>query len=290
VATKAFSEKQLTREVLGRIRKTKDRRLKQVMTSFIQHLHSFVREVKPTPEEWMAGIQFLTETGHWCTGKRQEYILMSDTLGVSMLVDALNYAAGKGATQSTVLGPFHREQAPEYSLGDNVAKNAKDGDPCLVTGSVRDSKGKPVPGAKLDIWQAGADGFYDSQKGDAMNLRGVFRADAQGRFHFRCVTPKHYPVPHDGPVGRMLTATGRHPMRPPHLHFWITAPGYKPLITHLFVKGGKYLDSDAVFGVKPELVVDFRKGKDGLTRVHYEFVLMSAARGRPKSRAGRKRT
>ena len=138
--------------------------------------------------------------------------------------------------------------------------------------------------------QAGADGFYDSQKGDAMNLRGVFRTDAKGGFHFRCVKPTHYPVPHDGPVGRMLTATGRHPMRPPHLHFWITAPGYKPLITHLFVKGGKYLDSDAVFGVKPELIVDFRKGKDGLTRVHYDFVLMPAARGRPKSRGGRRRT
>ncbi len=291
MATKAFSEKQLTREVLGRIRKTKDRRLKQVMTSFIQHLHSFVREVKPTPEEWMAGIQFLTETGHWCTGKRQEYILMSDTLGVSMLVDALNYAAGKGATQSTVLGPFHREQAPEYPLGADVAKNgAADGEPCEVTGTVRDTRGKPVAGAKLDIWEGNAEGLYDSQKGDEMNLRGVFRTDAQGKFHFRCVTPTAYPVPHDGPVGRMLTATGRHPMRPPHLHFWITAPGYKPLITHLFVKGGKYLDSDAVFGVKPELVVDFRKGKDGLTRAHYDFVLMSAARGRPKSRAGRKRT
>ncbi len=282
-----FSEKKLTAEVLYRIRKTRNPRLKQVMTSFIKHLHAFVREVKPTPEEWMRGIQFLTETGHWSTGKRQEFILMSDTLGVSMLVDALNYKAGAGATQSTVLGPFHREQAPEFPLGANVSKHATDGEPCLVSGTVRDAKGKPVAGAKLDIWQGGADGLYDSQKGDEMNLRGVFRADTQGRFHFRCITPNFYPVPNDGPVGQMLTATGRHPMRPPHLHFWITASGYKPLITHLFVKGGKYLDSDAVFGVKPELIVDFKKGKGGVAAVSYDFVLMPARKRAGKESAAK---
>lgn len=271
---KTFSEKKLTGEVLNRIRKTPNPRLKQVMASFIKHLHAFVREVKPTQEEWLRGIRFLSETGQWCNDKRQEYILMSDTLGVSMLVDALNYKARGGATQSTVLGPFHRAHAPEYPLGANIAKHPADGEPCRVAGTVRDTAGRPVAGARLDIWEGGADGLYDSQKGDAMNLRGVFRTDGEGRFHFRCVTPTFYPVPHDGPVGRMLTATGRHPMRPPHLHFWITAPGYKPLITHLFVKGGKYLDSDAVFGVKPELVVDFRKGEDGLTYANYDFVLI----------------
>ena len=278
MAIKRFSEKKLTAEVIKRMRKTKDRRLKQVMASFVKHMHAFVRDVKPTPEEWFAGVQFLTETGHWSTGKRQEFILMSDTLGVSMLVDALNYKAGEGATQSTVLGPFHREQAPQYQLGDSISKNASDGEPCIVSGTVKDSKGKPVANAKLDIWEGGADGLYDSQKGDEMNLRGVFHTDANGKFHFRCVTPSFYPVPNDGPVGKMLTATGRHPMRPPHLHFWITAKGYKPLITHLFVKGGKYLDSDAVFGVKPELIIDFRKGKDGVARASYDFVLMKAAR------------
>lgn len=276
MAIQRFSEKKLTAEVIRRMRKTKNRRLKQVMTSFVKHMHAFVRDVKPTPEEWMKGIQFLTETGHWSTGKRQEFILMSDTLGVSMLVDAINYKAGAGATQSTVLGPFHREQAPEYKLGDSISRHPGDGEPCLVSGTVKDAKGRPVAGAKLDIWEGGADGLYDSQKGDEMNLRGVFHADAQGRFHFRCVTPSFYPVPNDGPVGRMLVATGRHPMRPPHLHFWITARGYKPLITHLFVKGGKYLDSDAVFGVKPELIVDFKRGKDGLATAHYDFVLMKA--------------
>ena len=269
-----FSEKKLTAEVRYRIRKTKNPRLKEVMTGFIRHLHAFVREAKPTQGEWMSAIQFLTDTGHWCNDRRQEYILMSDTLGVSMLVDALNYKASGGATQSTVLGPFHREKAPEFALGANISRNAADGEPCVVSGTVRDAKGRPVAGARLDVWEGGADGLYDSQKGDEMNLRGVFRADRQGRFHFRCVTPSFYPVPNDGPVGRMLVATGRHPMRPPHLHFWITAKGYRPLITHLFVKGGKYLDSDAVFGVKPELIVDFRKGRGGVAAVHYDFVLM----------------
>ncbi|MCC6210924.1 MAG: hydroxyquinol 1,2-dioxygenase [Burkholderiales bacterium] len=249
MAIRRFSEKNLAREVLHRIRGTRNPRLKQVMASFIRHMHDFVREVKPTEEEWFRGIRFLTDTGHWCSGERQEFILMSDTLGVSMLVDAINHRSGGGATESTVLGPFHRRKAPLYPLGASISKHRGDGVPCRVTGTVRDRSGRPVAGAELDVWQAGADGFYDSQKGKAMNLRGIFRTDANGLFHFRCVRPEFYPVPHDGPVGRMLTATGRHPMRPPHLHFWITARGYKPLITHLFVKGGRYLDSDAVFGV-----------------------------------------
>lgn len=274
MAIQRFSEERLTAEVIKRMRGTRNKRLKQVMTSFVKHLHAFVRDVKPTEEEWFKGIRFLTETGHWSTGERQEFILMSDTLGVSMLVDAINYKAGAGCTESTVLGPFHRKKAPRYPLGANISKGRKDGVPCLVTGTVKDLKGRPVAGAELDVWQAGADGFYDSQKGKAMNLRGIFRADSKGRFHFRCVRPEFYPLPHDGPVGRMLRATGRHPMRPPHLHFWITAKGYKPLITHLFVKGGKYLDSDVVFGVKPDLIIDFKRGRDGVATAHYDFVLM----------------
>ena len=278
---KFLGEKRLTGEVLRRMRRTKNPRLKQVMRSLVKHLHAFVREVKPTPQEWMTGIQFLSETGRWSTPKRQEYILLSDTLGVSMLVDALNYRTAKGATQSTILGPFHREQAPEYPLGGNVSRNGTaDGEPCEVSGTVRATTGKPVARAKLDIWEGGADGLYDSQRGDEMNLRGVFRTDGEGRFHFRCVTPTFYPVPHDGPVGKLLTATGRHPMRPPHLHFWITASGYEPLVTHLFARGGKYLDSDAVFGVKPELITDFKKGEDGLTHASFDFVLMPEKRKR----------
>ncbi len=273
MAIRRFSEKKLTGEVLKRIRGTKNPRLKQVMASFIRHMHAFVRDVKPTQEEWFEGIKFLTETGRL---ERQEFVLMSDTLGVSMLVDALNYKANAGSTESTVLGPFHRQKAPRYALGANISKNRGDGIPCRITGTIRNLKGRPIAGAELDVWEAGADGFYDMQKGKAMNLRGIFKADAKGHFHFRCVRPEFYPVPHDGPVGKMLRATGRHPMRPPHLHFWITAKGYKPLITHLFVKGGRYLDSDAVFGVKPELIIDFKKGKDGAATAHYDFVLMKA--------------
>jgi hydroxyquinol 1,2-dioxygenase len=156
MAVQRFSEKKLTAEVIKRMRRTKDKRLKQVMESFVKHMHAFVRDVKPTQEEWFKGIQFLTETGHWSTGKRQEFILMSDTLGVSMLVDALNYKAGKGATQSTVLGPFHREQAPQFAHGDSISKNAADGEPCLVSGTVKDAGGRPVAGAKLDVWEGGA--------------------------------------------------------------------------------------------------------------------------------------
>ena len=287
MAVRKFDETRLTAEVLRRIRKTRNPRLKRVMTGFIRHLHAFVREVKPSHAEWLKGIQFLTETGQWCSDKRQEYILLSDTLGVSMLVDALNFGASRGATPSTVLGPFHRENAPQYALGESIARHAGDGVPCIVSGTVRDRAGRPIAGAKLDVWEAGADGFYDSQKGEAMNLRGVFRTGRDGAFHFRCAKPESYPVPHDGPVGRMLTATGRHPMRPAHLHFWISAPGFKPLITHLFVAGGKYLDSDAVFGVKPELVVPFRQGRDGAATVRYDFVLVRERAPRTKKKARR---
>ena len=271
-----FTEKNLTAEVLKRVGKAPDKRTRQIMQSLVKHLHAFVREVRPTQEEWFQGIQFLTRTGHMCDDKRQEFILMSDTLGVSMLVDFINYGKVGNATESTVLGPFFVEGAPEMPLGASIARPGTPGEPCAVSGTVKDLKGKPIAGATLDIWEGGADGLYDVQKPDGTNLRARFRSDAQGRFHFKCITPVSYPVPHDGPVGKMLVATGRHPMRPPHLHFWITASGYKPLITHLFVKGGRYLDSDAVFGVKPELIVDFRKGKDGITRASYDFVLMKA--------------
>jgi hydroxyquinol 1,2-dioxygenase len=277
MAIRNFNEETLTAEVLRRIEDTQNPRLKQVMTSLIKHLHSFVREVRPTQDEWMTGIQFLTDTGHWSDDKRQEFILMSDTLGVSMLVDFLNYEAQKGMTESTVQGPFHRPNAPEYPLGAMVAKDPPDGEPCVVRGTIKGADGKPVAGAVLDIWETGEHG-YDVQKGDAMDLRGVFRTDAEGKFWFRCVKPVSYPVPDDGPVGRMLKQTGRHPMRPAHLHFMITAPGYDRLVTHLFVKGDEYLDSDAVFGVKESLVVDFKKNAQGEWEASYDFVLKPSRR------------
>ena len=269
-----FTEKSLTEAVVQRVARTPDPRLKKIMTSLIRHLHAFVREVRPTQQEWEAGIEFLTKTGHMCDGKRQEFILVSDTLGVSMLVDFLNYGKHAGATESTVTGPFFVQGAPEIPLGGTIAGPNTPGEPALVSGSVKTSAGKPIAGAVLDVWQARGEGFYDVQQAGGTNLRGKVKADENGKFWFRTVLPVSYPVPTDGPVGRMLKATGRHPMRPGHLHFMINAPGYKQLITHLFTAGDKYLDSDAVFGVKKSLVVKYKKAKTGEWTVGYDFVLV----------------
>jgi hydroxyquinol 1,2-dioxygenase len=285
MAIRNFNEDTLTAAVLQRLASTPDRRLKQVMASMVKHLHAFVREVRPTQAEWFEGIKFLTETGHWCDDKRQEFILMSDTLGVSMLVDFLNYGKLGNATESTVLGPFFVEGAPELEHGASIVKPGTPGEPCVVRARVTDLAGRPIAGAVIDVWQAGGDGFYDVQKPDGTNLRARFRSGADGGFWFRCVKPDSYPVPHDGPVGKMLVATGRHPMRPGHLHFMIEAPGYDKLVTHLFVKGDQYLDSDAVFGVKRSLVVDFVKNAEGIYELDYEFVLKPAGmRSAPKRR------
>lgn len=272
-----FNEDTLTEAVLARLAGTPDARLKVVMESLVRHLHAFVREVRPTPEEWFEGISFLTRTGHLCDDKRQEFILMSDTLGVSMLVDAINFSKTGGATENTVLGPFFVEDAPEMRMGDNIVKAGTPGDPCAVSGSVASTDGTPLANAIIDVWEAGGDGFYDVQKPDGTNLRARFRTGADGKFDFRCVRPVSYPVPHDGPVGKMLAATGRHPMRPGHLHFVIEAPGFEKLVTHLFVRGDEFLDSDAVFGVKDSLIVDFSRDAKGEFSVHYDFVLQSPA-------------
>jgi hydroxyquinol 1,2-dioxygenase len=280
-----FSEKTLTAEVLKRVGKAPDKRTRQVMQSLVKHLHAFVREVRPTQEEWFQGIQFLTKTGHMCDDKRQEFILMSDTLGVSMLVDFINYGKTGKATESTVLGPFFVEGAPDLPLGASIAKPGTPGEPCAVSGTVKDLKGKPIAGASLDIWEGGADGLYDVQKPEGVNLRARFRSDSEGRFHFKCITPVSYPVPHDGPVGKMLVATGRHPMRPGHLHFVIEAPGFDKLTTHLFTKGDRYLGSDAVFGVKQSLIVNFgKKNAAGEATCTYDFVLKPAT---PRARSRR---
>jgi hydroxyquinol 1,2-dioxygenase len=287
MAIRNFNEKTLTAEVLKRVGKAPDARTRKVMQSLVKHLHAFVREVRPTQEEWFQGIQFLTATGHMCDDKRQEFILMSDTLGVSMLVDFINYGKAGKATESTVLGPFFVEGAPQMPLGANIAKPGTPGEPCVVNCSVKGAKGEPIAGAVIDVWEAGGDGFYDVQKPEGTNLRARFRSDAQGRFHFRCVKPSSYPVPHDGPVGKMLVATGRHPMRPGHLHFMFQAPGYEKLVTHLFVKGDKYLNSDAVFGVKDSLIVNFKKNAAGDAECRYAFVLKPAARRGRKQRTAR---
>jgi catechol 1,2-dioxygenase len=253
-----FNEQNATAAVLERLSGCRDERLKQIMTSVVTHLHAVVRELDPTMEEWMAAIRFLTATGQKCDDKRQEYILLSDTLGVSMLVDAINHRKPSGATESTVLGPFFVEGAPRKAMGETIARDTG-GDPVHVSGRVLDQRGEPIARATLDIWQTSSDGYYDIQdpRETGMNLRGRFTTAADGRFSFRTVKPSSYPIPTDGPVGKMLLALGRHPMRPAHIHFIVGAPGFEPVTTHMFVAGDPYLESDAVFGVKDSLIVDF---------------------------------
>jgi hydroxyquinol 1,2-dioxygenase len=212
----------------------------------------------------MAGLQFLTEVGHMCGDKRQEFILLSDTLGLSMLVTAQNNRKPAACTESTVFGPFHVEHSPEHALGDDIA-NGANGEPCFIRGTVRDANGKPVPHARMEVWQADEDGFYDVQYADSeeARARATLHAGPDGEYHFRSIVANPYPIPHDGPVGKMLKALGRHPWRPAHLHFMIKAKGYETLITHVFRNGDKYLDSDAVFGVRKTLIADWVRHEAG---------------------------
>jgi protocatechuate 3,4-dioxygenase beta subunit len=283
-----LTEANLTDAVVARLEKAADPRFRQVMTSLIRHVHAFVREVDLTEEEWFEAIKFLTATGQKCDDKRQEYILLSDVLGVSMLVDAINHRRSGNATENTVLGPFYVHGAPEIELGGDMAKGWE-GEPTWVSGRVLSVDGKPIPGALLDLWQSNSEGWYDVQLADTggRRLRARLRADAEGRFRFRTIKPTAYPVPTDGPVGRILDRMGRHPMRPAHLHFIVSAPGYETCVTHLFVEGDPYLESDVVFGVKNSLVIDFRRNESeaeakklGLTapfrEASYEFVLKPA--------------
>jgi hydroxyquinol 1,2-dioxygenase len=261
-----MTEQKLVDAVLKKLESAKDPRFKEVMTSLIRHLHAFVRETELTEAEWFAGIQFLTATGQKCDGKRQEYILLSDTLGVSMLVDAINHRKPGGATETTVLGPFYVPGAKNMPMWADIAQEAP-GEPAYVFGRVLDVGGKPIAGATIDVWQTDGEGFYDVQRpgGNESYARGKFTTAADGHYGFRTVKPVSYPVPTDGPVGKMLLRMGRHPYRPAHVHAIISAPGYEKVATHLFVKGDAYLDSDAVFGVKQSLVVDFKPHPAGQT-------------------------
>jgi protocatechuate 3,4-dioxygenase beta subunit len=251
-----FSEERSAEVVAASFADTPDPRLREVMTSLVRHLHDFVKDVELTEEEWGFAVDFLTRTGHMSDDVRQEFILLSDVLGVSMLVETINHRTGGRSTESTVLGPFHMVESPPRDLGDDIALDGK-GAPCLVSGQVTGPDGEPLAGASVDVWQANEDGFYDVQQPGIQperNLRGLFTTDGEGRFWFRSIVPKYYPIPDDGPVGQLLAATGRHPNRPAHLHFIVTAPGYRPVTTHVFVDDSPYLDSDAVFGVKESLV------------------------------------
>lgn len=253
----------ITDEAIARMH-PKDERFGVVMTSLIRHLHNFVRDVELTGEEWMTAIEFLTKAGQICTDKRQEFILMSDTLGVSILVDAINNRFPNGATEQTVLGPYYWQGAPELPMGSDLAKGIV-GEPCFYSGKMLTLEGQPLAGALLDIWSGDGEGNYDMQlESEEMRARGRLTTGADGKYWFRSIKPFFYPVPTDGPVGAMLEALGRHPNRPGHIHFIVSAPDYKTVITHLFPSDTPYLDSDAVFGVKDSLVVDFKRHEPGI--------------------------
>jgi hydroxyquinol 1,2-dioxygenase len=274
-----LTQDNITQAVIARLANTPDARLREVMTSLVQHLHAFARDVRLTEDEWFKGIAFLTEVGHTTTDQRQEFILLSDTLGLSMLTVAMNNDKPRGCTEATVFGPFHVEGAPRYENGADIANGAA-GEPCLVRGRVLGLRGEPVAGATIEVWQADAKGNYDVQyEGlDHHQARGVLRSGPDGRFAFRSVLAESYPIPHDGPVGEVLRATGRHPWRPAHLHFMIVADGYERLVTHVFRSGDPYLDSDAVFGVRESLVADWRQQADGSYLLEYDFVLNPSAK------------
>lgn len=259
-----FTEQRSAETVIARMAACEDTRLKQVMEVVIRKLHEAVKEIEPSEAEWMAAIRFLTEVGQTCNDWRQEWILFSDILGVSMLVDAINHRLPGGASESTVLGPFHVADAPELPMGANICLDSK-GEDMVVRGRILDTQGQPIAGARIDVWQANDEGFYDvQQKGiqPDFNLRGVFVTGEDGSYWFRAVKPKYYAIPDDGPVGRLLRAMGRHPYRPAHLHYIVSAPGFRTLVTHIFDPHDPYIRSDAVFGVKQSLLADFRKVED----------------------------
>jgi hydroxyquinol 1,2-dioxygenase len=278
VLMRDFDENNITAAVVERFANTPDPRLREILSSLVEHLHAFARDVRLSFAEWSRAIDFLTRTGQMCSDTRQEFILLSDTLGLSMLVDAIDHPAGVGATESTVLGPFYVASAPELPLGSDVSGGLP-GEPLYVEGTVRSPDGRPVANAIIDTWHSDADGFYDVQLPELAEpaLRARFRSDAQGRFHFWSIVPRFYPIPDDGPVGDMLKATARHPFRPAHVHFMISAPGHETLVTHVFAADSPYLDSDAVFGVKNSLIREFTHERAG-----------TGPDGRPMQRAWRK--
>jgi len=258
VSDQQIREEQLVEDVLSSFAETPDPRLKFVLESLTRHLHAFLRETRLTEDEWRAGIDFLTAAGHITDDKRQEFVLLSDVFGASMQTIAINNEAYENATEATVLGPFFVEGAPDVEQGGDISFGAS-GQPCWVTGTVKDTSGGPVPSALLEIWECDEDGFYDVQYAgeDRTAARGRLHADQNGEFRFWALTPVPYPIPHDGPVGALLRASNRSPMRAPHLHFLVKAPGKRTLITHIFVEGEDLHKGDAVFGVKQSLVRDF---------------------------------
>jgi catechol 1,2-dioxygenase len=252
----AMTPDQLTGQVLAAYTGTPDPRLRQLLASLIRHLHAFAVETRLTPQEWLAGVEFLTATGQKCDRERQEFVLLSDILGFSSLVDLIN--AADGATESTVLGPFYVPGAPARAMGEQIGR-PEDGHPTLVRGRVTDRAGGPLDGARLDVWQSSSNGLYDTQDPQQPpgNLRGVFVTGPDGAYQFRTVRPVSYPIPTDGPAGGLLRAAGRHHWRAAHIHAIVSALGHRSVTTHIFDAENPYLDSDTVFGVKDSLVKRF---------------------------------
>ena len=283
------TEENLTDVVLERWKDIPDPRLRQVMAAAIRHLHGFVREVQPTEAEWFTVIDWLTRTGKMCTEKRQEFILASDVFGVSMLVDAINHRLPSGATPTTVEGPFHVAEPPELANGASMAEGAP-GVACFVTGKVRGLDGRPVAGAVLDLWQTDGEGYYEAQR-DVTGpwMRGLYRSQPDGSYVVQTVAPIAYTIPMDGTVGELMKQTKISHMRPAHIHFCVTAPGYHRLVTHLFQRGDTFIETDVVYGVKAPLIVEFQKMPAGAKApngetvkapffvVNYDFVLDQAA-------------
>ncbi|MDI3406237.1 dioxygenase family protein [Streptomyces cavernicola] len=257
-----FDEHTALDAVLASFDDTPDPRQREILRAVTRHLHALVHELRPTTSEWESAIAFLTAVGRMCDDTRQEFVLLSDVLGVSMLVETMN--GDEHGTDGTVLGPFHMTESPRRDLGDSIDEVDADAS-CVITGTVTDPDGTPVRDAVIDVWQCDEHGFYDVQQPGVQppgNGRGLFHADDQGRFWFRTVVPSHYPIPTDGPVGRLLHAARRHPFRPAHVHVIATAPGFTSLTTHMFVADGPYIDSDAVFAVKQSLVREFAESTD----------------------------
>ncbi|HZU62502.1 MAG TPA: dioxygenase [Novosphingobium sp.] len=276
MTTPIFPE--LTEAVIAAMADAPDPRLRQIMTSLIRHVHAVVRETRLTEAEWGQAIAFLTAAGQISNDRRQEFILLSDTLGVSMLVDAINHDDGPEVTPSTVFGPFYSGLQPGLAMGASILMRPEAGTPTLVSGIIAGHDGMPIAGALIEVWQTAPNQLYDVQDPDQPegHLRGTFRTGVDGAYSFQTVLPVSYPIPDDGPVGKMLGALGRHPNRPAHIHFMISAPGHRRLVTHIFIAGDAYLEGDAVFGVKPGLIVAPEKTAEGAV-IHYDFRLAQGA-------------
>lgn len=274
----ATTENELTAEVIASFNNTSNARLKELMQSLVKHLHAFAKEVRLTDEEWMYAIEFLTATGKMCSDVRQEFILLSDTLGLSSLVDLINHAKGdERATEPTILGPFHVQNSPELEYGASIVQRSLSiGEPAVVRGLVIDVNGNPISGASIDVWQTDANGLYDIQESDEVlgNLRGMFHSREDGSYEFKTIRPVPYPIPEDGPVGKMLRSVNRHPWRAAHIHAIVSAPGYKAVTTHIFDEDSDYLATDTVFGVKGSLIKKFIPRGDGTLLLEYDFVLV----------------